>query len=99
MKIVLLAPLPPEQNGIADYAANFADALEGEGIEVLRPFAGMPVTTNPNEIRARLETLSWRGVALAHAELGGGRVREFIALDLLHRLHPALPLTATAHDP
>jgi len=99
MKIVLLAPLPPEQNGIADYAANFASALEGEGIEVLRPFAGMPVTADPAEIRARLEALSWHGVELAHAELGGGRVREFIALELLRQLKPSMPLTATAHDP
>ncbi|EPN42251.1 glycosyl transferase, group 1 family protein PslF, partial [Pseudomonas syringae pv. actinidiae ICMP 18807] len=29
MRIALLAPLPPEQNGIADYAGHLRQALEG----------------------------------------------------------------------
>ncbi len=28
MRIALLAPLPPEKNGIADYASHFRNALQ-----------------------------------------------------------------------
>ena len=36
---------------------------------------------------------------LVHAELGGGRLGEFLALRELRKDHSALPLTATVHDP
>ncbi len=34
MRIALLAPLPPEKNGIADYANRFSTALEHLGVTV-----------------------------------------------------------------
>ncbi len=97
MRIALLAPLPPEQTGIADYAASFKDALEAGGVEVATPLAGLG--GNVEAVRRQVENYDWRGIDLAHAELGGGRLGEFHALDALRARFPALPLTATAHDP
>lgn len=97
MRIALLAPLPPEQTGIADYAASFKRALETVGIEVSTPLAGLG--GNVEAVRRQIEDYDWRGIDLAHAELGGGRLGEFHALDALRTRFPALPLTATAHDP
>lgn len=94
MRIALLAPLPPEQTGIADYAGHFRAALQGEGVEVLCPLQGSGA-----DLEAALEAFDWSGVALAHAELGGGRLGEFQALRWLQRHRPQLPLTATVHDP
>lgn len=96
MRIVLLSPLPPEQTGIADYAAHFSTALEAEGVEVLTPLRGC---SRADEIEPRLATVEWSQVDLVHAELGGGRLLEFQALSLLRQRFPALPLTATVHDP
>ena len=97
MRIALLAPLPPEQTGIADYAAHFRAALEVLGVEVLTPLAGC--SGEAAAIAARLAAFDWQGVDLVHAELGGGRLGEFHALDWLRQQQPHLPLTATVHDP
>ncbi|AUG05022.1 glycosyl transferase family 1 [Pseudomonas sp. 09C 129] len=96
MRIALLAPLPPEQTGIADYAAHFSNALRGLGIEVLTPLAGCH---DPAEQLTRLRAFDWTGVDLVHAELGGGRFGEFQALDYLSTEQPRIPRTATVHDP
>ena len=95
MHIALLAPLPPEQTGIADYAAHFRAALEQCGVTVHTPLQG----PTPANLQQRLQSFDWRQVQLVHAELGGGRLGEFQALDYLRQQHPQLPLTATAHDP
>lgn len=52
MRIALLAPLPPEKNGIADYASHFRNALQGLGIEVATPLAGVRPT-------ARISPAGW----------------------------------------
>ena len=96
MRIALLAPLPPEQTGIADYAAHLRSALRDQGLEVLTPLEGCLDLTQQLQ---RLQAFDWRGVDLVHAELGGGRFAEFQALDYLRRAQPQLPLTATVHDP
>ena len=96
MRIALLAPLPPEQNGIADYAAHLRSALRDQGLEVLTPLEGCLDLTQQLQ---RLQAFDWHGVDLVHAELGGGRFAEFQALDYLRRAQPQLPLTATVHDP
>ncbi|WP_432754381.1 glycosyltransferase [Pseudomonas sp. WMBT8] len=96
MRIALLAPLPPEQTGIADYAAHLRSALCDQGLEVLTPLEGCLDLTQQLQ---RLQAFDWRGVDLVHAELGGGRFAEFQALDYLRRAQPQLPLTATVHDP
>lgn len=59
MRIVLLAPLPPEQTGIADYAAHFCTALRGLGIEVLTPLAGCHDLTQQ---LSRLKAVDWSTV-------------------------------------
>ncbi|WP_284338139.1 glycosyltransferase [Comamonas sp. NoAH] len=46
-----------------------------------------------------MRTIEWRNFSLVHAELGGGRTGEFQALRHLQQYFPALPLTATVHDP
>lgn len=97
MRIALLAPLPPERNGIADYANHFRAALEQNGVQVLTPLAGCPATSDA--LQARLDAFDWNGVDLVHAELGGGRLIEFQALQRLRQRFPRLPLTATVHDP
>ncbi len=96
MRIALLAPLPPEQTGIADYAEHFRRALQGEGVEVLTPLAGI---LEPAAQLRRLHSFDWNRVDLVHAELGGGRFGEFQALNYLSTHYPQLPLTATVHDP
>ncbi|WP_340051048.1 glycosyltransferase [Pseudomonas proteolytica] len=96
MRIALLAPLPPEQTGIADYAAHLRSALREQGLEVLTPLEGCLDLAQQLQ---RLQAVDWRGVDLVHAELGGGRFAEFQALDYLRRAQPQLPLTATVHDP
>lgn len=97
MRIALLAPLPPEQTGIADYAAHFSAALRTEGIEVATPLEGCGLDFAC--IDKRMASFDWHQVDLVHAELGGGRLGEFRALCWLRDCHPNLPLTATAHDP
>ena len=97
MRIALLAPLPPEKNGIADYANHFKSALEQLGVTVATPLTG--VEGNNVAIKQALGGFDWQGVDLVHAELGGGRLGEFLALRELRKAHPNLPLTATVHDP
>ncbi len=97
MRIALLAPLPPEQNGIADYAGHLRQALQALDVEVLTPLQG--VGNAPRQARQRVLDTDWQGIDLVHAELGGGRLAEFRALQTLHQRWPGLPLTATVHDP
>lgn len=92
MRLALLAPLPPLQNGIADYAQAWMTALRAAGVEVL-----VPPRRNGHWDTA--DAGFWQGVDVAHAELGGGRGPEFVALEQLHARFPQLPLTATVHDP
>lgn len=72
MRIALLAPLPPEKNGIADYANHFRTALQARGVTVLTPLAG--VAGNSDAIRSAISAFDWHTVDLVHAELGGGRL-------------------------
>lgn len=97
MHIALLAPLPPEQNGIADYAGHLKHALEQLGVRVSTPLAGV----GNDQVRAvqRVAETDWQGIDLVHAEIGGGRLAEFHALRALRQRFPHLPLTATVHDP
>ncbi|MBM9489606.1 glycosyltransferase [Pseudomonas sp. ICBG1301] len=97
MRIALLAPLPPEKNGIADYANHFKTALEQLGVTVVTPLSG--VAGNSVAISQAIAAFDWQGVDLVHAELGGGRLGEFLALRELRKAFPKLPLTATVHDP
>ncbi|MBY8948271.1 glycosyltransferase [Pseudomonas sp. SH10-3B] len=97
MRVALLAPLPPEKNGIADYANHFRTALEQLEVTVLTPLAG--VAGNSEAIKQAIAGFDWHSVDLVHAELGGGRLGEFLALRELRKAYPALPLTATVHDP
>ena len=97
MHIALLAPLAPEQNGIADYAGHLKAALLSQGIEVSTPLAG--IGNDPERAVQRVASTDWRGIDLVHAELGGGRLAEFHALRTLRQLRPELPLSATVHDP
>lgn len=99
MRIALLAPLPPEQNGIADYAEAFRQALETTGVSVVTPFRGHPIAVEPEQLHARMQGIDWRNLDLVHAELGGGRTGEFLALEWLQQRHADLPVTATVHDP
>nr|WP_199064710.1 glycosyltransferase [Chromobacterium sp. ASV5] len=99
MRIALLSPLPPEQSGIADYALAWRDAMRAAGVEVATPFAGAPLTAEADALAARMQDVAWDDFDLVHAELGGGRCGEFLALEWLAHYRPGLPLTATAHDP
>jgi len=97
MRIALLAPLPPEKNGIADYANHFKTALEQLGVTVATPLSGAQGSTQA--IQQAIAAFNWQSVDLVHAELGGGRLGEFLALRELRKAHPTLALTATVHDP
>ena len=78
MRIALLAPLPPEKNGIADYANHFKTALEQLGVTVATPLTG--VDGNSAAIQQAIARFDWQRVDLVHAEVGGGRLGEFLAL-------------------
>ncbi|WP_191488901.1 glycosyltransferase [Pseudomonas sp. FEN] len=97
MHIALIAPLAPEQNGIADYAGHLKAALEILGVRVSTPLAGLG--NDPQRARERVAQTQWQGIDLVHAEIGGGRLAEFHALKALRERFPLLPLTATLHDP
>ena len=91
--MALLAPLPPAQSGIADYACAWAAALRADGVDVVTP-----VATGRERWPDAGDAL-WRDVDVVHAELGGGRAADFLLLEQLRALQPQLPLTATVHDP
>lgn len=97
MRVALLAPLPPEQTGIADYAVVLKAALEASGVEMVTPLAGCG--NDPQRAVARVAEFDWSGVDVVHAEIGGGRLAEFHALRALRARYPNLPLSATVHDP
>lgn len=64
---------------------------------VLTPLAGVAGTSEA--IKHAVATFNWQTVDLVHAELGGGRLGEFLALRELRKAYSHLPLTATVHDP
>lgn len=99
MRLALLSPLPPEQTGIADYAAHFRRAINGAGIEVLTPLHGQRPLTSLAAARAWVAERDWSRVDVVHAELGGGRHSEFFALCALAELSQRPALSATIHDP
>ncbi|MDT4330992.1 glycosyltransferase [Methylomonas sp. MED-D] len=99
MRIALISPLPPEQTGIADYAAAFKNALEGQGVTVDVPFSGMAIAGTPESVARYMAAIDWAVYDVVHAELGGGRIREFLALEWLAAHAPTVALTATVHDP
>lgn len=93
MKVALLSPLPPLQNGIADYAQAWMEALCGAGVQVLVPPQGADGSWDTGSPEF------WQDVDVVHAQLGGGRSPEFLALEQLRERWPRLGLTATVHDP
>ena len=68
-----------------------------DGGPLLTPLAG--VAGNSEAIQQAIAGFDWQTVDLVHAELGGGRLGEFLALRELRKAYPQLPLTATVHDP
>lgn len=99
MRLALLSPLPPEQTGIADYAAHFRQAINQAGIEVLTPLAGQRPLDSMAAAQAWVAERDWGRIDLVHAELGGGRHSEFLAMQALARLPNRPALSATIHDP
>lgn len=106
MRVALLSPLPPERTGIADYAAHWREALAASGVAVDAPLGERPAFASLHEARAWVQAQDWRGVDVVHAELGGGRQREYLALRALQAWRRAQPvgaavpaLSATVHDP
>lgn len=99
MRLALLSPLPPEQNGIADYAAHFRTSLNQAGVDVLTPLAGQRPIDSLAAARAWVAERDWRRVDVVHAELGGGRQSEFLTLCALASLPNRPALSATVHDP
>jgi glycosyltransferase involved in cell wall biosynthesis len=99
MRLALLSPLPPEQTGIADYAAHFRAALNQAGVDVLTPLAGQRPIDSLAAAKAWVAERDWRRVDVVHAELGGGRHSEFLTLCALAELPNRPALSATVHDP
>lgn len=99
MRLALLSPLPPEQTGIADYAAHFRTALNHAGVDVLTPLAGQRPLDTLAAAEAWVAERDWRRIDVVHAELGGGRHSEFLTLCALAKLPKRPALSATIHDP
>lgn len=99
MRLALLSPLPPEQTGIADYAAHARAAFNQAGVDVLTPLQGQRPLRSVAAAKAWVAERDWRGVDVVHAELGGGRLSEFFALSALTSMPNRPALSATIHDP
>lgn len=99
MRLALLSPLPPEQNGLADYAAQFRAALNQAGVDVLTPLSGQRPIETLAMARAWVAERDWRRVDVVHAELSGGRHSEFLVLCALAESAHRPALSATIHDP
>ena len=99
MRLALLAPLPPEQTGIADHAAHCRRALNQAGVEVLTPLQGQRPPGSLSAARAWVAERDWRRVDVVHAELGEGRLAEFYTLCALAERPDRPALSATVHDP
>lgn len=99
MRLALLSPLPPEQTGIADYAAHWRRGVNAAGVDVLTPMLGQRPILSLDAARRWVAERDWSKVDVVHAELGGGRHSEFFVLSALAEMpqHPAL--SATVHDP
>lgn len=99
MRLALLSPLPPEQSGLADYAAHFRASLNQAGVDVLTPLAGQRPVDSLSAARAWVAERDWRRVDVVHAELGPGRRSEFLILCALASLPNRPALSATVHEP
>lgn len=99
MRLVLLSPLPPEQTGIADYAAHWCRAVKAAGVEVLTPLQGQKPLHSFAAARRWVAERDWSKVDVVHAELGGGRHTEFFVLAALAAMPVRPRLSATVHDP
>lgn len=99
MRLALLSPLPPEQTGIADYAAHCRVALNQAGVDVLTPLQGQRPITSLATAKAWVSERDWRRIDVVHAELGGGRHSEFLTLCALASLPNRPALSVTVHDP
>lgn len=99
MRLALLSPLPPEQSGLADYAAHFRASLNQAGVDVLTPLAGQRPLETLSAARAWVAERDWRRVDVVHAELGPGRRSEFLILSALAALPNRPALSATVHEP
>ncbi|MDI1349101.1 glycosyltransferase [Aquabacterium sp.] len=99
MRLALLSPLPPEQTGIADYAAHCRAALNQAGVDVLTPLQGQRPITSLATAKAWVAERDWRRIDVVHAELGGGRHSEFLTLCALASLPNRPALSVTVHDP
>jgi glycosyltransferase involved in cell wall biosynthesis len=99
VRLALLSPLPPEQTGIADYAEHLRRALAAIGMEVLTPLLGQPPLRDLASAKRWVAGQDWRGVDVVHAEMGGGRLSEFLALSALASMPQRPALSATVHDP
>lgn len=100
MNVVLLSPLPPQRTGIADYAQHWRRAVEACGVQVQAPLGAGDTFSSLAQAREWVRGRDWRGVDVVHAELGGGRLREFLALSALASMSGRRPrLSATVHDP
>ena len=99
MRLALLSPLPPEQNGLAEYAAHFRASLNHAGVDVLTPLAGQRPVETLSMARAWVAERDWRRVDVVHAELNTGRHSEFLILSALAALPNRPALSATIHDP
>ncbi|VEB44154.1 Uncharacterised protein [Chromobacterium violaceum] len=89
MRIALLAPLPPERNGIADYADAWREAMREAGTDVATPLRGQALSPRASMLDKQMEAVDWSRADLVHAELGGGRGNEFLALEWLAAAIPA----------
>ena len=99
MRVVLLSPLPPEQTGLAEYAAQWRRAVHAAGVRVLTPMQGQKPPQSLAEARRWVAERDWKQVDVVHAELGVGRHSEYYVLAALAALPEHPRLSVTAHDP
>ena len=99
MRLALLSPLPPEQTGIADHAAQCRAAWNQAGIDVLTPLLGQRPITSLAAAKAWVAERDWRRIDVVHAELGAGRLAEYYTLCALAALPHRPALSATVHEP
>ncbi len=99
MRLALLAPLPPDKTGLAEYATQWRRAVNAAGVEVLTPLQGQRPILSLGDAQRWVAERDWSKVDVVHAELGSDRHGEFFVLSALALLPNRPALSATVHDP
>lgn len=109
MKILYIAPMPPEETGVADYASDFIDMLASRGhtVDLFKGYKGKTGRINSyveyleakRHVRSLAPDIEKSGYDLIYAEFAHNAQFEYWYLYHLKRTLPSLRYGFTVHDP